>query len=58
MSTENEDIKEWIIRVIDSCTNSIHLEYCQNLIDLYHKKNNNEKDWIELQDSHSIKYKF
>jgi hypothetical protein len=42
------NIKDWILKIIDSCTDDFQFEAVDKLIDLYYEKYKNEEDFLEL----------
>lgn len=54
--SDEVDIKNWILKIVASCNNTIHCEYTHNLIELYKEKCENESDYIEVQDALNIQY--
>jgi hypothetical protein len=49
-SSESRATKDWLKKVINSCTNTIHFEYAQVLVDLFKEKCKHEDEYIEVQD--------
>lgn len=45
----NTNIKDWITKIIDSCTDDFQFEAVDKLIDLHYGKFNNEDEHIDLQ---------
>jgi hypothetical protein len=46
--TENDNIFDWIFRIIQTCTNDFHFEAVDNLINLYYERSKDEGKKIEL----------
>lgn len=51
MQTTKEQISnfQWIVNIIHSCTNDFHFDSVDRLIELYHLRENNEQEYIELK---------
>jgi hypothetical protein len=50
------NIKDWILKIIDSCTDDFQFEAVDKLIDLYYEKYKNEEDFLELSLSRAKKW--
>lgn len=46
--TENDNIFDWIFRIIQTCNNDFHFEAVDNLINLYYERSKDEGKKIEL----------
>jgi len=51
-----EHIYDWIVRIIETCTNNFHFEAVDRLIELFYEKYQDEKRKIELEHLRTIKW--
>ena len=54
--TNNNNLHEWILKVIETCKINDHLEGVDKLIELYYEKEKNEELRDELKIAREIKY--
>ena len=51
-----QDIKEWLKKIINSCLTVTHLDYAKILVELYKVKALTESDYIEIELEWQYKY--
>ena len=54
--TNNNNLHEWILKVIETCKINDHLEGVDKVIELYYEKEKNEELRDELKIAREIKY--
>ena len=54
--TEDQKAHNWIMAIIDSCTNTFHFEGADILIELYQDKYNNVNMYMALLDQRQTHY--
>lgn len=47
--TENDNIFDWIFRIIQTCNHDFHFEAVDNLINLYYERSKDEGKTLELK---------
>ena len=57
MKSDNDTTYDWIVRIIETCTNQFHFDCVDKLIELYFQKTNNEVNKLELQFLRWMRYK-
>lgn len=51
---EERDVKQWLIDIVKSCTNSLQMQCCNAMIFRYKELNGNEADYVELKDTYNV----
>jgi hypothetical protein len=52
----NTNIKEWIIKIIESCKDDFQFEAVDRLISLHHERFKNEEEFLELSHKRAEKW--